>query len=78
VAIERSARSAIERDRVAWQRRLEHGRARFRQMVAASTGPSLGKVQELLEETEREWSAARFAPQSGQATTCSTSVAFKP
>jgi len=43
--------------RVAQQRKLEQGRARFRQLAAAlaSTGQALGKVKELLEETEREW-----------------------
>ena len=57
VAVDRAVKSAVERERVAWQRKLEQGRARFRQLAAAlaSTGQSLGKVKELLEETEREW-----------------------
>ena len=56
-AVDRALRSAVERERVAWQRKLEKGRARFRQMVAAlaSTGQSLEKIKELLEQTEREW-----------------------
>src|SRR5712692_6078402 len=53
VAIEHAVKSAVERERIAWQRKLEGGRARFRQMAAAlsSTGQSLAKVKELLEET---------------------------
>ena len=37
--------------------KCEQGRARFRQVAAglSSTGQSLEKVKELLEETEREW-----------------------
>jgi uncharacterized protein len=56
-AVDRAVRSAVERERVAWQRKLEQGRARFRQMITAlaSTGQSLGKLKELLEEAEREW-----------------------
>ena len=56
---ERAVIGAVERERVAWQRKLEQGRARFRRLVAAlaSTGQSLAKVKELLEETEREWMA---------------------
>jgi hypothetical protein len=57
VAVERAVKSAVERERIAWQRKLEQGRARFRQLAAglASTGQSLAKVKELLEDTEREW-----------------------
>ena len=57
VAVERAVKSAVERERVAWQRKLQQGRARLRQMTVtlAATGQSLGKVKELLEETEREW-----------------------
>lgn len=57
VAVERAVKSAVERESVAWQRKLEQGRARFRQLAAglASTGQSLAKVKELLEDTEREW-----------------------
>jgi hypothetical protein len=56
-AVDSAVKSAVERERVAWQRKLEQGRARFRKLTAAlaSTGQSLGKVKELLEETEREW-----------------------
>jgi hypothetical protein len=57
VAIERAVTSAVERERVEWQRKLEQGRARLREITAAmaSTGQSLGKAKGLLEETEREW-----------------------
>ena len=60
--INRAVTAAVERERAAWQRKMEQGRARFRRLVAAlaSTGQSLAKVKELLEETEREW----LAPQS--------------
>jgi len=42
---------------VEWQRKLEQGRAGFREITAAmaSTWQALEKVKELLEETEREW-----------------------
>jgi hypothetical protein len=57
--VERAVIGAVERERVAWQRKMGQGRARFRRLVAAlaSTGQSLAKVKELLEETEREWMA---------------------
>ena len=56
VVVDLAIRSAVERERVAQRRKLEHGRACFRQLTAlASTGQALGKVKELLEETEREW-----------------------
>jgi len=63
LVIERAVRSAVEQERAAWQRELEQGRARFRQLAAAlaSTGQSLAKVKELLEETEREWLAQHAA-----------------
>jgi hypothetical protein len=50
-------RSAVEREHAAQQRKLEQGRGRFRQLTAAlpSTAQGLGKIKELLEETEREW-----------------------
>jgi hypothetical protein len=56
-AVDRAAKAAVERERAAWQRKLEQGRARFRRMVtaAASTGRNLGQLKDLLEETEREW-----------------------
>jgi hypothetical protein len=70
-AVDSAVKSAVERERVAWQRKLEQGRARFRKLTAAlaSTGQSLGKVKELLEETEREWlnrHAADTAPRPSQ------------
>ncbi len=57
LAIQRAVKSAVERERAAWQRKLEQGRVRFRQMTAAlaSTGQSLEKVKVLLEDIEREW-----------------------
>jgi len=63
VAVERTVKSAVERERVAWERKLEQEKARFRQMTAAlaSTGQSLAKLKELLEETEREWQARHAA-----------------
>jgi hypothetical protein len=55
--VERAVTAAIERERIEWQRKMEQGRARFQRLGAAlaSTGQSLVKVKELLEETEREW-----------------------
>jgi hypothetical protein len=57
VAVERAVKSAVERERVAWQRKWEQGRARLHQMTVTlvATGQSLGKAKELLKETEREW-----------------------
>jgi hypothetical protein len=57
--IERAVKSAVERERAAWRRGLEQGRARFRRMGAlvASTGQSFAQLKELLEEGEREWLA---------------------
>ena len=57
LAIQRAVKSAVERERAAWQRKLEQGSVRFRQMTAAlaSTGQSLEKVKVLLEDIEREW-----------------------
>jgi hypothetical protein len=56
-AIERAVRVAVERERAAWGRKLEEGRARCRQMVAAATSAwqSFDKLKILLEEIEREW-----------------------
>jgi hypothetical protein len=57
VEIERAVKSAVERERTGWRRKLEQGRARFRRIAAAgaSAGQSLETLKELLEETEREW-----------------------
>ncbi len=54
LVIERAVKFALEQERVAWQRKLDQGRVRFRQMTAAlaSTGQSLERIKELLEETE--------------------------
>jgi hypothetical protein len=59
ITVERAAKSAVERERVAWQRKWEQGRARFRQLAAGLvlTGQSLTIIKELLEETERGWLA---------------------
>jgi hypothetical protein len=56
-AIGRAATSAVQRERVEWQRRLKQDRARLGEIIAAmaSTGQALGKIKGLLEETEREW-----------------------
>jgi hypothetical protein len=50
VAIERAVTSAIERERVEWQRKLEQGRARLREITTAlaSTEQSLVKLKEYL------------------------------
>ena len=57
VAVERAVKSAVERERVTWQRKLEQGRTRFCQLTAAAawTRQSFEKVKELLEDTESEW-----------------------
>jgi hypothetical protein len=57
LAIQRAVKSAVERERAAWQRKLEQGSVRFRHMTAAlaSTGQSLEKVKVLLEDIKREW-----------------------
>src|SRR6266849_3327498 len=70
VAVDGAVTSAVKRERVEWQRKLEQGRGRLREIAAAmvSTGQALGKVKGLLEETEREWlttpdaGAARRSP----------------
>ena len=56
-AVERAVKSAVGRERIAWQRKLEQDRARLRPMTAAlaSTGQALEKLKELLAATEREW-----------------------
>jgi hypothetical protein len=59
VAIDRAVTSAVEQERVEWQRKLEQGRVRLREITGAmaSTWQALEKVKGLLEETEREWLA---------------------
>jgi hypothetical protein len=54
--VDRAITAAVERKRVEWQRKMEQGRVRFQRLGAehASTGQSLAKVRELLEETERK------------------------
>src|SRR5216683_831336 len=75
VAIERAVKSAVERERAAWQRKLEQGSVRFRHMTAAlaSTGQSLEKVKVLLEDIEREW-----PDQSSVVTAVPSSVNHRP
>ena len=55
MAADLAAEAAIERERAAWQRKLERGRARFRQMIGAvtSAGQALEKLR--LDEAENEW-----------------------
>src|SRR5216684_496857 len=55
--IERAVRAAVERERAAWRRKLEQGRARFQQMlgVAASAGQAFEKLKVLVNEAESEW-----------------------
>ncbi len=55
--IERAVRAAVDRERTAWRRTLERGRARSRQMLAAvaSAGQSFEKLKVLLNDIEREW-----------------------
>jgi hypothetical protein len=55
--VDRAVIAAVERERVEWRRKIEQGRARLRRLGAAvaSTGQSLSKIEELLEECEREW-----------------------
>jgi hypothetical protein len=54
--VERAVTAAVERERIASQRKMVKGRSRFGRLVAvlASTGQSLEKVKKLLEETERK------------------------
>ena len=56
-SIERAVRSAVERERAMWRRKLEQGRARFQRMasVVSSAGQCFDKLKVMLEETEREW-----------------------
>jgi len=56
LAIERAVRVAIERERAAWQQKLERGRARYRQMsaVVASAGRAFDKLKVMLDEIESE------------------------
>jgi uncharacterized protein len=56
-AIERAVKAAVERERAAWRRKLEQGRARFQQMlgVAASAGQAFEKLKVLVNEAESAW-----------------------
>jgi hypothetical protein len=56
LAIQRAVRVAVERERTAWQQKLERGRARFRQMSAAvaSAGRAFDKLKVMLDEIESE------------------------
>ena len=55
-AIERAVKVAVERERAAWRRKLEQGRARFQQMlgVVASAGQAFEKLKVLVNEAESE------------------------
>jgi len=58
MAVDLAAKAAVERERAAWQRKLERGRARFRQMIGAvaSAGQAFEQLKVLLDEAENEWS----------------------
>jgi hypothetical protein len=62
-AIERAVMPAVERERQVWQGKFEKGRARFRQMAAATScaEQSLQKLKALVHEAEGE-SASAPAP----------------
>jgi uncharacterized protein len=55
--VQRAVAAAVEQQRIEWERKMEQGRVRFQRLGAAlaSTGQSLAKIKELLEETQREW-----------------------
>jgi hypothetical protein len=57
MAVDRAAKAAVERERAAWQRKLERGRARFRQMIGAvaSAEQTFDQLKVLLDEAENEW-----------------------
>ena len=61
--IESGVRAGIERERATWRGKLEQGRARCRQMMAATTsaGQSFDKLKVLVEEIAREWANAPAA-----------------
>lgn len=52
-------RSAVERERATWQRKLEQGRAQFRRMAAvvSSAGQLFEKLKVLLETNEHDWTS---------------------
>ena len=68
VAVERAVKSAVERERIAWQRKLEQGRARFRQLAAGwrrqgSLWPKLKNYLKILSGSGRAslaWSPQRL------------------
>ena len=57
VAVDRAVKSGVERERVAWQRKLEQGRGALsaNDCRIGFERQAFGKIKELLEETEREW-----------------------
>jgi hypothetical protein len=57
MAVDRATKAAVERERAAWQGKLERGRARFRQTIGAvaSAGQAFEKLKVLLDEAENEW-----------------------
>jgi uncharacterized protein len=58
-AIERAVRSAVERERATWGRKLEQGRAQFRRMAAvvSSAEQLFEKLKVLLETSEHDWTS---------------------
>jgi hypothetical protein len=54
--MERAVRLALERERTAWQQKLERGRARFRQIsaVVAAARRAFDKIKVLVDEIESE------------------------
>jgi hypothetical protein len=65
-AIERAVTSAVERERGMWKGKLDAGKAHFRKLAAAlvSTERSLAEIKQIVEKTEREWSATPPHPVS--------------
>jgi hypothetical protein len=55
-AIDHAVRVAAERERATWQRKLEQGRVRFRQMIGtvASAGQALEKLKAMLDQAASE------------------------
>jgi hypothetical protein len=56
-AIERATKSAVQRERAAWRRKLEQSRAQLRKMIGAtaSAGQAVERLKVLVENAESEW-----------------------
>jgi hypothetical protein len=67
MAVDRAAKAAVERERAAWQRKLELGSARLKQMIGAgaSTGQGFEKLKVLFGEAEKEWANPPAAIEAG-------------